>query len=284
MKIFVAGSTGVVGRLLLPKLVEAGHEVIGMTHNKDNIAWIQSVGAQGIVVDAFDREAVVRAVADAQPDTMIHQLTSLSSWNLKDNADIRIRGTRNLVDAAQAGGVKRMIAQSISWAYEPGISPAVETDRLDADAPMPRKTTIDGIIALERAVAEMPEYVILRYGMLYGPGTWYDTNGAMADRVRRKQVPATDGVTSFLHVEDAANAAMLALKWPTGPVNIVDDEPAAGKEWLPAYAGMIGAPIPDIQPGRNRGERGASNAKARSEYGWKPLYPSWRTSFAQGRL
>ena len=281
MKIFVAGSTGVIGRLLLPKLVQAGHEVTGMTHSVDHAAFIRRMGAEPVVADAFDREAVRTAVAKARPDTVIHQLTSLGSWNLEDNARIRTIGTRNLVDAALAAGVERLVAQSISWAYEPGDRPATENVPLDVHAPLPRKTTIDGVVALERAVAEMPRHVILRYGMLYGPGTWYDQNGIMAERIRQKQVAATDGVHSFLHVEDAANAALLALEWPSGPVNVVDDEPAAGIDWLPVYAKALDAPEPEVQPGSNRGERGASNDKARREYGWIPRYPTWRSGFVQ---
>ncbi|SUA95920.1 NAD-dependent epimerase/dehydratase [Paenibacillus thiaminolyticus] len=125
----------------------------------------------------------------------------------------------------------------------------------------------EGIAALEEAAAEIPEHVILRYGTLYGPDTWYDKTGAIAKKVLDRQLAATDGVSSFLHVEDAAHAALLALDWPAGPVNIVDDEPAAGTQWLPVYAEMLQAPAPQYEPGSNRGERGTSNAKARSEYG-----------------
>jgi nucleoside-diphosphate-sugar epimerase len=210
---------------------------------------------------------------------VIHQLTALKDWNLEDNARIRKEGTRNLVDAAIASGAKRLIAQNIAWAYGPGESPASETDGLDIEAAPPRKTTIEGVVALERAVAEMPSHVILRYGMLYGPDTWYAPDGLIADRVRRREMPATDGFTSFLHVEDAAQAAVLALDWPDGIVNIVDDEPAAGTEWLPYYAALLGAPAPEIKPGRAGWERGASNAKARRKYGWTPMYGSWRNGF-----
>ncbi|CAM3521863.1 NAD(P)-dependent oxidoreductase [Paenibacillus lupini] len=281
MKIFVAGSTGVIGRLLLPKLVRAGHEVFGMTHCVERKASIQALGAKPIVVDAFERDDILGVIGELRPDVIIHQLTSLSNWNLEDNARIRIEGTRNLVDAAKAAGVKRFIAQSISWAYEPGDHPATEEVPLDLQAPLPRKSTINGIIALERAVAEVPNHVILRYGMLYGPETWYDKRGVMAEKVLQRQLHANDGITSFLHVEDAANAAMLALDWPTGWVNIVDNEPAAGTQWLPVYADALQAPEPEYQPGRNRGERGASNTKAQNEYGWVPLYPTWRSGFGQ---
>jgi nucleoside-diphosphate-sugar epimerase len=280
VKIFVAGSTGVIGRQLLPKLVQAGHDVVGMTRREERRAVIQDVGARAVVADAFDRDAVMSAIAEAKPDVVYHQLTALSDWNLADNARIRSEGTRNLVDAALAAGVGRIVAQSISWAYAPGPTPAREDVPLDSEAPLPRAMTIEGVAALERGAAELPESVILRYGMLYGPGTWYDRNGTIAERVRLGQVPATDGIVSFLHIEDAVLAALLALDWPPGAVNIVDDEPAAGTEWLPVYASALQAPKPDVQRGSNRGERGASNVKARSEYGWVPLYPTWRSGFA----
>jgi len=233
MRIFVAGASGVIGRRLLPKLAAAGHDVTGLTHRAENMPHIEAAGARAVVADIFDRDSVMRALEAARPDVVIHQLTALKEWNLEDNANIRKTGTRHLVDAALAAGAKRMTAQSIAWAYEPGESPASETD------------------------------------------------GLIADRVRRREMPATDGVTSFLHVEDAAQAAVLALDWPDGIVNIVDDEPAVGTEWLPHYAALLGAPAPELKPGRGGWERGASNAKARREYGWTPIYGSWRTGFEQ---
>ncbi|WP_248924085.1 NAD-dependent epimerase/dehydratase family protein [Paenibacillus hamazuiensis] len=279
MKIFVAGATGVVGRLLLPLLVQAGHEVVGMTGNASRKSIIQALGAKPVVADAFDKDAVAAALLEARPDAVIHQLTSLSAWDLAENAKIRTEGTRNLVDASLRAGVRRMIAQSISWAYEPGDSPAAEEVPLDTDAPMPRKTTIDGVVSLEKAAAEMPEHVILRYGLFYGPGTWYHAEGLIAEKARRKELPAGEGIASFLHVEDAARAALLALEWPTGIVNVTDDEPAAGTDWLPAFAAAVGAPAPEQRAAAGRGERGASNAKARKSCGWEPLHPTWREGF-----
>ncbi|MCM3781899.1 NAD(P)-dependent oxidoreductase [Neobacillus mesonae] len=281
MKVFVAGSTGVIGRLLLPKLVQAGHEVVGMTHNPEHTTSIHASGASAVIVDAYDREGLLSSIVETSPDVIIHQLTSLNDWNLNDNAKIRIEGTRNLVDAAHASGVKRMIAQSIAWAYEPGDQPASEEVPLDIQAPLPRKTTVEGIVALEKAVAEIPHHVILRYGMLYGPGTWYDRNETIALRVKNRELPATNGVTSFLHVEDAANAALQALEWPSGVVNVVDDEPAAGVQWLPGYADLLEAAAPELLAKRNEWERGASNVKARQVYGWEPLYPTWRLGFVK---
>ncbi|ENQ3108018.1 NAD(P)-dependent oxidoreductase [Bacillus cereus] len=279
MKIFLAGATGVVGRSLIRLLVQENHEVFGMIRDESQASIITKMGAKPVVADAFDRNAVFSALEKSQPDVVIHQLTSLSAGSSVDNAKMRIEGTENLVDAAKSVGVRRMIAQSISWAYEPGEEPATEEDMLDITAPFPRKTTIEGIMALEEKVSQMPEFVILRYGTLYGPGTWYATDGMIANQVRRQEMVSTDGITSFLHVDDAARAALLALDWPSGPVNIVDNHPAPGNDWLPVYASAIGAPVPSFQAGSNRGERGAANTKARKEYGWEPIHPYWSKGF-----
>jgi nucleoside-diphosphate-sugar epimerase len=139
---------------------------------------------------------------------------------------------------------------------------------------------VAAVKALEDAVAEMPHWVVLRYGLLYGPGTWYTRDGLVTEQVRRVEVTATDGISSFVHVADAAQAACQALDWPSGVLNIVDDEPAAGTEWLPLYAELVGAPPPPVQAGAQGWERGESNARARA-LGWRPAYPTWRTGFVQ---
>ncbi|PGK32798.1 dTDP-glucose 4,6-dehydratase [Bacillus anthracis] len=279
MKIFVAGASGVIGRSLLPMLIKEGHTVFAMIRNESQVEEMKKVGAIPVIADIFNRQAVFSVLKVTTPDVVIHQLTSLSTWNFEDNAKIRIEGTRNLVDAAKNVEVKRIIAQSISWAYEPGDSFATEKDSLDIAASMPRKLTINGILKLEEAVSELPEAVILRYGTLYGPGTWYAENGLIANQVRNNEIIASDGISSFIHVEDAARAVMLSLHWPAGTVNIVDDFPATSKEWLPIYAVAIGAPVPIVQAGRNSWERGASNNKARKEFGWEPLFPLWSEGF-----
>ncbi|MDT0123078.1 NAD(P)-dependent oxidoreductase [Paenibacillus sp. RRE4] len=281
MKIFVAGASGVIGRLLLPKLVQAGHDVIGMTRKEEQRQAIEQTGAKAVLADVFDREQMVSILAKIKPDVVIHQLTSLSQGSSAENARIRIEGTRNLVDAAKQAKVQKIIAQSISWAYEPGTTPATEETALDMFAPMPRNTTINGVVALEEYVKEIPVHVILRYGTLYGPATWYAKNGDTAIKVMNQEVKATDGVSSFVHVDDAANVALLALDWPTGTYNIVDDEPAKGVDWLPVYAQALGAPAPDIQSGAAQWERGASKHKVKNECGWVPEYPTWRIGFAK---
>lgn len=284
MKILVAGSSGVVGRSLMPRLVGTGHEVIGLTRSLASSEVIRSLGAHAFIADVFDRDRIMSVIGDVRPDVIIHQLTALSQRDFSENTRIRIQGTRNLVQGALAFGVSRMIAQSIAWAYEPGEGPATEKTPLDVDAPIPRKRLMDGIVALEQAVAEVPNHVILRYGMFYGKGTWYDCSGYMAQEIRQQRISATEGVTSFLHVEDAANAAVLALNWPSGPVNIVDDEPARGTEWLPVYASALGALAPAFEPTAQGWERGASNHKARIDYGWTPLYPTWKTGLTAGLM
>ncbi|MGR3778472.1 NAD-dependent epimerase/dehydratase family protein [Bacillus paramycoides] len=279
MKIFVAGATGVIGRNLLPMLINEGHTVYAMIRSDSQKESLKNLGVLPVIADVFNRKEVFSVLKETLPDVVIHQLTALSNWNLEDNARIRIEGTRNLVDAAKNVGVKKMIAQSISWAYESGDKLATETDPLDFYAPMPRQVTINGIAKLEETVSELPEAVILRYGTLYGPGTWYAENGVFANQVRNNEIIATDGMSSFIHVEDAARAAVLALDWPSGIVNIVDDSPVTSKEWLPIYAAAIEAPEPKVQVWKNSWERGASNNKARKEYGWKPLFPSWSEWF-----
>lgn len=269
-----------VGRLLLPKLMDAGHEVVGITRTNEGRQHIESLGASAFVADVFDQAAVTDVFSQIRPEVVIHQLTALSDKDFTENSRIRVEGTRNIVDASHRFGVTRMIAQSIAWAYESGTDPASEETPLDVHAAIPRQGVIHGVVGLERAVSEIREHVILRYGLFYGKGTWYTKGGFMAEEIMNGRLAATEGVTSFVHVEDAANAALQALEWPSGAVNIVDDEPAKGIEWMPVFAQIIGAPAPDQQSGRQPWERGASNAKATLEYGWKPIYPTWRAGFA----
>jgi nucleoside-diphosphate-sugar epimerase len=230
-------------------------------------------------MDAFDRQQVFAVLRDARPEVVIDQLTSLFHADYEGTARLRREGTRNLVDAALAVGVTRLIAQSYVQLYAPGPGLATEDDPLDLDVPPSWRINVEGVHALEQAVADMPEAIILRYGTLYGPDTWYAPDGPIAGQVRRAELPATDGVISFLHIDDAARAAALALSWPSGPINVVDDEPAPGTEWLPFYASLLEAPPPPVKHTRERWERGTSNAKARHQLGWQPLYPTWREGF-----
>lgn len=287
MKILLAGATGVIGQRLIPLLIASSHEVIGTTRQSSNAGLLQNLGVQPAVVDVFDREGVFALLRASRPDVVIHQITDLNDKDFASNdfsatAHIREVGTRNLVDAARAVGVRKVIAQSIAaWVYTPGPGLADEDTPLDSEALAPTNEIVKGVQALESIVAEMDEWVVLRYGNLYGPGTVNAPDGLMANVVRNGQMPADNSVTSFLHVDDAARAALLALNWPQGIFNIVDDEPAKGTEWLPVYAAALGAPAPAVAPSQSRPMRGASNAKAHQMLHWSPIYPSWRQGFAQ---
>ena len=224
MKIFLAGASGVIGRRLVPLLCAAGHEVVGTTRSQEKVAAVATLGATPVLVDVFDAGALTRAVQDAAPQVVMHQLTDLPHGpgtpgyeaGLERNARLRIDGTRNLVAATRAAGVTRLIAQSIAFVYAPGDGVRVETDALDLGASGARRRTVDGVVALEEATLEMPEGIVLRYGLLYGPGTWFE---------REKR-----GAPS-LHVDAAAHAALLALtEAKRGIYNVAEDDGAVSSE------------------------------------------------------
>ncbi|MGI5125402.1 NAD-dependent epimerase/dehydratase family protein [Pseudonocardia sp. CA-107938] len=282
MRVFLAGATGVVGRRLVPRLLAAGHHVTALTRHPDRAPALHAAGAEPVVADVFDLPAISAAVAAAHPDAVVHQLTDLADRDLGANAAIRETGTTNLVEAALAAGARRIVAQSICWAYVDGEPAAREDEPLDLQAPEPRGQTVRAVAALEKAVGQAPEWVVLRYGLFYGPGTWYAPDGAIAAAARSGRLPADRDVKSFVHVDDAAQAAVAALTWPSGPVNVCDDEPAAGHEWVPVFAQVLGAPPPPVTESPRAGwARGADNHHARSDLGWTPAHPTWRRSLGQ---
>jgi nucleoside-diphosphate-sugar epimerase len=308
MKILVAGATGVVGRRLVPQLVQAGHSVLGTSRDPAGAAALAQLGAHGAIVDAFDSQQLRALMRAERPDVIIDQLTSLPTsidarkidTQLAVNDRLRVEGTRNLLEAARAGGVRRVIAQSYAPVYAPrGGWVKTEADELYLNAPRPYRRTVLAVHSLEAAVLESDdvEGVVLRYGYLYGPGTAYASDGSYAQLVRTGRFPIAGpgrGVWSFVHVDDAAAAAVLALSAPSGIYNITDDEPAPLGEWLPQYAQALGAPAPRHVPlflARLLGgrylvfladeQRGASNAKARRELGFEPRFPTWRTGLLQ---
>ncbi|WP_433161880.1 NAD-dependent epimerase/dehydratase family protein [Kribbella sp. CA-247076] len=276
MRIFLAGATGVVGRLLVPLLLADGHEVTALTRRDP--AALRDRGVTAVAGDVYDADALRGVVAAARPDVVMHRLTDLGTRDFAGNLRIRRVGTRNLVDAALAAGVRKVISQSIAWAYEPGDEPAAEATPLDLAAPDEgRRAMVEAVARLEDITAEAPEWVVLRYGLFYGPGTWYTKAGLMADT---GNLPTGPDLTSFLHVEDAALAAVQALDWPTGPVNVVDDDPASADTWAPVFAESVGAVTPPpTRSARTAWARGASNDYARTRLAWTPTYPSWRTGF-----
>lgn len=310
MRVFVAGATGVIGRPLVRRLVDAGHVVTGMTRFDEKAGPMLDAGVRTVVVcNAFDGEALTKAIVAARPEVVVNLLTDIpKAIDPKRYADqtagndlLRREGTRNLVEAARRGGVSRLLAESISFAYAPGAGLVKDEDAsLYLDAPVPFRATVEAVIALEEQVlwAGDVQGLVLRYGRLYGPGTVYAPGGQVAELVRRRRFPIVGdggGVFSFVHVEDAAEATALAVTGGSpGVYNIVDDEPAPVSEWLPAYAAALRAPRPRRVPAfvarlaagtfvveSMTEERGASNAKARAQLGWEPVYPSWRTGFEE---
>ena len=307
MRVLVAGASGAIGRPLVPRLIAAGHEVTGTTRSQRGAEAIQSAGATPAVVDALDADALREAVERAAPEAIVHELTALPERFNPRKRDIydatnRIRreGTRNLLDAARAAGVRRFVCQSIAFAYAPAAEPEVmdEEAPLNLDAPPPFSEGMRVIAEMERAVLDAElEGLVLRYGWFYGPGTYYGEGGSLASDVRKRRFPVVgsgSGLFSFIHVDDAADATVAAVeRGAPGVYNVVDDEPAALRDWVPAYAEAIGAPPPRRVPvwlarlvaGKMASsmnvQPGASNAKAKRELGWQPRWSSWREGFRE---
>ncbi|MGH9232832.1 MAG: NAD-dependent epimerase/dehydratase family protein [Acidimicrobiales bacterium] len=313
MKVFVAGATGVLGKQLVPMLVAQGHEVVGMTRTEAKRDQLRSLGAQPVVADALDADAVGRAVRLAEPDVIVHQLTAIPpSVNMRRfdrefalTNRLRIEGTGHLLSAGKTAGVKRFVAQSNAGVLYARTGGPIkrEDDPLDDDPPPAMRQVLAAIRHLEAAVtgAHGTDGLVLRYGWFYGPGTSIalDPPGSQIELLRKRQFPIVGGGTgvwSFVHVEDASTATVAAVEGgPAGIYNVVDDEPASASEFLPVLAAAVGAKRPFRVPrwlGRlAAGEvavmamteiRGASNDRAKRELGWQLRYPSWRRGFAEG--
>ena len=308
MRVFLAGASGAIGRRLLPKLLERGHEVVAMTRTPRKVDSLRDAGAFPVVVDGLDRDAVMAAVTGAEPDVVIHQMTALTSVGNPRRFDadfhvtneLRTTGTDNLLDAARAAGARRFIAQSYAgWpSIREGGPVKTEDDPLDPHPPAKMRESLDAIRYLERTVAEAKgiEGIVLRYGGFYGPAS--EMPEQMLDGVRKRRFPLVGdggGVWSFVHLDDAADATVATVeRGAPGIYNIVDDDPARVAEWLPVFAASLGAKPPRHVPawlGRlAAGEaavvmmtqsRGSSNAKAKRELGWQPEHPSWREGFRE---
>ena len=303
MRVFVTGGTGVIGRFLVPALVAAGHQVTATTRTPGKTGSLRAAGAESAVLDGLDRDAVITAVRAAAPDVIVHEMTALAGLRSLRRVDrvfavtneLRTRGTDNLLEAAAAAGTRRVIAQSYAgWPNERTGGP-VKTEDAPLGPPPARSAarTLAAIRHVETVVpAGPPEGLVLRYGMLYGPGT----SEPMLDVVRKRQLPVVGGGTgiwSFTEVTDAAAATAAAVSSGNpGLYNIVDSEPAPVSQWLPYLAQVAGAKPPLHVPawaGRLlAGEfavtymtqaRGCSNEKARKELGWEPRFASWREGF-----
>jgi nucleoside-diphosphate-sugar epimerase len=318
MKVFVAGATGVLGRELVPRLVARGHEVVGMTRSASKQDGLRALGARPVVVDALDPDAVAQAVASAEPEVIVHQLTALSGpMSLREARHperfrgaimtnrLRTEATDHLLAAGRAAGSRRFVAQSFgAFRFARTGGPVqTEADPFDPDAPGARQPGLEAILYLEQAVTTIKwgEGLALRYGGFYGPGTAISlaSDAQMAAPIRKRRFPIVGdggGVMSHVHIEDAAAATAIAVeRGRSGIYNVVDDDPAPVREWLPVLASALHAKPPRRIPrwlGRLlAGEvatvmmteaKGASNEKAKRELGWKPRYASWRQGFAQG--
>jgi nucleoside-diphosphate-sugar epimerase len=313
MKVFVAGASGALGQRLLPRLVEDGHEVVGMVRSEAKASLVGELGARPVVADALNPDAVAAAVAEAEPEVIVHQATALSGrLDLRHferefalTNRLRSEGTDHLLAAARAVGARRFVAQSYAgWPFaRVGGAVKSEEDPLDPDPPAAFRTTLAAIQHLEAAVAgaDWIEGLALRYGGVYGPGTSLSLHpdGEHTEAVRKRRFPVVGsgaGVWSFVQIEDAAAATALAVNGGApGVYNVVDDEPAPVAEWLPTLAAALGAKPPRHVPrwlGRLlAGEaaaammtevRGAANEKAKRELGWEPRYASWRQGFREG--
>jgi nucleoside-diphosphate-sugar epimerase len=313
MKVFVAGATGAVGRVLVPRLVAQGHEVVGMTRSESKQGLVRSLGARPALADALDPEAVGRAVAAAAPEVIVHELTGLSGETDMRHLDrsfeytnrLRREGTDHLLAAGRAVGARRFVAQSFAgFRFDRAGGPVrTEADPLDPEPPAALRSAQEGYVYLEEAVTriEWGAGIALRYGSFYGPGTAVSRapDAQMAGPIRKRRFPIIGdggGVFSHIHVDDAAAATVLAVeRGAPGIYNVVDDEPAPVRDWLPVLAGALGAKPPRHLPRwvarLLAGEaatammtevKGASNEKAKRELGWQPRYPSWRQGFLEG--
>jgi nucleoside-diphosphate-sugar epimerase len=298
MRIFVVGASGAIGQRLVPQLIAQGHEVIGTFRSPGNAERVRALGAEPIQLDLLDASAVREAVLKAEPEAIVHQATALANMKLSRNFDrtfaqtnrLRTKGTDALLAAAREAGVRRFVAQSFaSMRYAPeGEWVKSEDAPLDPDPPKGIREGAAAMRYLDQTVTDAGG-IALRYGGFYGA-----PNDGLIEPVRKRQFPIVgDGVLSFIHLDDAAAATVLALEHD-GPAiyNIVDDEPAPVREWLPVLAQVLGARPPRHLPvwlARLFGgelavimatrSRGASNAKAKRELGWTLRYPSWRQGF-----
>jgi nucleoside-diphosphate-sugar epimerase len=306
MRVFLAGATGAIGRRLVRQLVARGHEVTASTRGADKVELLRGLGADPVVVDGLAAAAVGEAVAAAEPDAIVHQMTALAgkadlkhfdNWFAATN-ELRTRGTKNLLAAAKASGVERFIAQSYTnWTnVRTGGPVKSEDDPFDPQPAKAQRETLAAIRFLEEVVAAAPlEGIVLRYGNFYGPGA----SESLVELIRKRQMPIIGeggGIWSWVHLDDAAAATVAALeRGKRGVYNIVDDEPARVAEWLPYLAEAVGAKAPMRVPlwlGRLAvGEvgvrwmteaRGSSNSKAKRELDWQPAWSSWRDGFRHG--
>jgi 2-alkyl-3-oxoalkanoate reductase len=311
MRVFVAGSTGVVGKNLVPLLLESGHEVVALVRTRKKGKEAEALGAKAVVADALDKDALTAAIRRAEPEVILHQLTALTGVTNFKKLDeefaltnrLRTEATETMLAATRLVRGRRFIAQSFcGWPFAREGGPIkTEEDPLDPTPPATFRKTFAAIRYLEEAVRRTTdlEALALRYGFFYGPGTSIAKDGAVVELVCNRRIPIVGdgaGIWSFIHIQDAARATVAAVSsGAPGIYNVVDDEPAPVSTWLPLLADVLGAEPPRQMPvwlaklliGDGGATmmtqiRGASNAKAKREFGWEPIYPSWRRGFVEG--
>ncbi|HVS60090.1 MAG TPA: NAD(P)-dependent oxidoreductase [Gemmatimonadaceae bacterium] len=311
MRVFVAGSTGAVGKFLVPHLVENGHEVVALVRAAQKAKALEVMGAKVVLADALNKEELTAAIRRAEPEVIIHQLTALAGVGNFRKLDqefaltnrFRTEVTDTMLAAARLVGTRRFIAQSFcGWPFaREGGAVKTEEDPLDPNPPASFSKTLAAIRYLEDTVQRTVDLQVLalRYGVMYGPGTGIAKDGLIVELVRKRRMPIVGdgaGIWSFIHIQDVARATVAAISHgDPGIYNVVDDEPAPVSTWLPTLADAVGAKPPYKVPawlGRLAiGDggvsmmtkiRGGSNAKAKRELGWQPLYPSWRRGFVEG--
>lgn len=302
MRVLVAGATGAIGRPLISALVASRQEVIGITTTERGAQTLRDGGAEAFVVDALDRNAIEAVCHRVRPEAVIDELTSLPKEYTPEqmraaaerDRELRLVGGRNLQDAAIAAGARRYIVQSTGFFYAPGTGLATEADPLASEASPGIAGSVRTYMQIEDRVLNAPglEGVALRYGFFYGPGTYHDpASGSVSRQVREQQYPVIgsgQGVSSFVHVEDAAVATIAALGAEPGIYNVVDDDPSEMVVWLPAFARFLGAPAPqeitEAEAVRTAGAdsvyyatrlRGASNKHAKQKLGFAPRKLEW---------
>ena len=311
MKVFVTGGTGAIGKFLLPLLLENKHEVVALTRSVIKATALEESGVSAVIADPLDKNALTAAVRRAEPEVIIHELTALSKAGNFRKLDeeftltnrFRTEVTDTLLAAARTIGTPRFIAQSYcGWPYARTGGPVkTEEDPLDPKPPENFVRTLAAIRSLEDKIRSTTflQGIALRYGNFYGPGTAIGKRGMVVEMVRKRRLPIIGGgggVWSFIHILDAARATLAAMtRGAPGIYNIVDDEPAKVSTWLPVLAAAVGAKPPykiphwlgELLVGKNgvmmmTQIRGCSNAKAKKELGWAPVYPSWRIGFVDG--
>lgn len=301
MKVFLAGASGAIGIPIIQNLVKQGHQVVALTQSSNKTSFLSGFGADPVVANILDYETILDAIQNSKPDAIINMLTALpKEYTPKDMEEagkkdkkIRIEGGENLLKAAKVCKIKRHLVQSTGFWYAPGAGLADEKESLAFEA-------TPGIAAgcrlyqkIENRLLEDSEFegIVLRFGFFYGPRTWYERGESMAEQVRKREYPLVEhaeGLWNFIHIEDAAEATVSALKAPSGIYNIVDNQPISMFKWVKAYARWLEAPDPIIMTKdeymQSRGEdayyyatqlRGASNAKAKTLLGLKPRMLEW---------